>query len=155
MLGRVQCTKFDCFGHVGTFHFLFGGWGDFFSKEAKGADRKITLRISYVPHQVVCMTQDMPLPNHWLLSHFFMTSGLWKSWVVSINNIWSFNIPPSPGGAQPPRYLIFLDRPAQIPITLTQLNVGKKLATQNSNANKIALKITVASLILCTNTLIL
>ena len=64
MLGRVQCTKFDCFGHEGTFHFLSGGWGDFFSKEAKGADRKITLRISYVPYQVVCITQDMPLPNH-------------------------------------------------------------------------------------------
>ena len=55
MLGRVQCTKFDCFGHVGTFHFLSGGWGDFFSKESKGADRKITLRISYVPYQVVCI----------------------------------------------------------------------------------------------------
>ena len=27
MLGRVQCTKFDCFGQVGTFHFLSGGWG--------------------------------------------------------------------------------------------------------------------------------
>ena len=64
MLGRVQCTKFDCFGHVGTFHFLSGGWGDFFSKEAKGADRKITLRISYVPYQVVRITQDKPLPNH-------------------------------------------------------------------------------------------
>lgn len=42
-------------------------------------------------------------------------------------------LPPA-GPPPPPKYLIFLDRPAQIPITLAQLNAGKKLATQNFNA---------------------
>ena len=144
------------FWSCGDIPFFIRGLGGFFLQRIQRCRQKNNPSGFIRPLSSRVYSQDMPLPNHWWLSHFFMTSGLWKSWVVSINNIWSFNIPPSPGGGgQPPRYSIFLDRPAQIPITLTQLNVGKKLATQNSNANKIALKITVASLILCTNTLIL
>ena len=86
MLGRVQCTKFDCFGHVGTFHFF--------------------VRAPYI--------------------YVFR---VFKKGVRIFNTH-----PPAPLG-HPPENLIFLDRPAQIPITLAQLNAGKKLATQNFNAN--------------------
>ena len=88
MLGRVQCTKFDCFGHVGTFHFFVRAPYIYVFRVFKKG-----VRIFNTPH------------------------------------------PPPPPSLGNPQELIFLDRPAQIPITLAQLNAGKKLATQNFNAN--------------------
>ena len=128
------------FWSCGDIPFFIWGLGGFFLQRIQRCRQKNNPSDFIRPLSSRVYSQDMPLPNHWWLSHFFMTSGLWKSWVVSMNNIWSFNIPPSPGGAQPPQVFDLFRQACSNshninPIKCWQKNLQHKILMPNCTKN--------------------